>query len=590
MTSKKRIAVVDNEKFKDLNQKKYVQSVCPVNRADTICISIDENENLLIDEETCISCMLCVKAAPHAISVVNLPAELNEIPIHRYGKNMFALYKLPIPKKGQVIGLVGPNGVGKSTVMKILSGNLKPNCDILDKDVEWGEVIKKFKGTELQDYLVNIEKIKLAYKPQDIEKVQRILKGKVKDLLKKIESSSKPANQSIEIMEKVVKDLKIQILLEKQVSDLSGGELQLFSIAATIIKGGDFYFFDEPSSYLDVEQRFKVSQVIRSLAEKSYVIVIEHDLALADYLADQIHVLYGTPGTFGVVSNPYGVRVGINSYLEGYLKEENMKIRRDPIIFSKTPKITTKTNMLFEFEGFEKSFKDFSLKTQKGDMCKGEVIGILGPNGIGKTTFVRMLVGELEADKGKSLDLKLSYKPQRLDLSEEERETTVRNFIENLGSIQRVINLLGVDRFLEREIGSLSGGELQAVFICKALAKDHQILLLDEPSAFLDVEQRLRLAKIIQDWVEEKGISAFVVDHDLQLIDAVSDRVMIFEGKFGIEGAGLRPCSLKEGMNKFLETMGLTFRRDPHTFRPRANKPGSVLDREQKESGKYYYS
>ena len=579
MTSKKRIAVVDNEKFKDLQEKKHVQNVCPVNRSGTECISIDEQGKLWIDEETCISCMLCVKAAPHAVSVVNLPSELKEFPIHRYGKNMFALYKLPIPKKGMVVGLLGQNGIGKSTVIKILSGNQKPNCDLLDREPSWEEIIAKFKGTELQDYLTNIKNIKVAYKPQDVDKIQRALKGKVGELLEKI---------SKEKFRKVVKDLDMERLLEKDIKDLSGGELQLFAIAATIIKGGSLYFFDEPTSYLDVEQRLKVSKVIRSL--EGYVMVIEHDLAIADYLADQVHILYGTPGVFGVVSSPYGVRVGVNAYLEGYLKEENMRFRRESISFSKVARASEKNKKLLEFGAFSKKFPGFSLKTNAGELYKGELVGILGPNGIGKTTFVKMLAGELKPDQGEGLDLKLSYKEQRLELKKDEKSLLVSEFISNLNRVKKVNNLLGVDRFLDREMVSLSGGELQAVFISAALSRDHDILLFDEPSAFLDVEQRLKLVKLLKEWVEEKNIAGFVVDHDLQVIDALSNRVMIFEGEPGKKGVGDAPCEIKDGMNKFLKTLGITFRRDPQTGRPRANKLGSVLDREQKEKGQYYYS
>ncbi len=581
MTSKKRIAVVDNEKFKDLSEKLHVKNVCPVNRSGVDCITIDEKENLWIDEDTCISCMLCVKAAPHAISVVNLPSELEELPIHRYGRNLFALYKLPIPKGGMVVGLMGQNGIGKSTVLKILSGNLKPNCDQFDKEISWEEIIEKFKGTELQDYLSNIETIKIAYKPQNIDKLQETLKGNVGKLLKKIDRGE---------MNKVVEDLKMSHLLERDISDLSGGELQTFAIAATIIKGGNFYFFDEPTSYLDVEQRLRVSKVIRSLTEKHFVVVIEHDLAIADYLADQVHVLYGSPGTFGIVSHPYGVRVGINAYLDGYLKEENVRFRKDEIKFSGVARSSEKNKPLLKFGSFKKKFEGFSLETKPGDLYKGEIIGILGPNGIGKTTFVKMLVGELDTDEGSGLDMKLSYKKQRLDLKEEEKYVLVRDFIPKLSRVKKVNNILGVDKLLERDVGSLSGGELQSVFISSCLSKDHDILLFDEPSAFLDIEQRLRFVKVLREWVESKEIAAFVVDHDLQVLDSLSNRVMIFEGVQGKKGLGNSPSEIRYGMNKFLKSVGVTFRRDPQTGRPRANKLDSVLDREQKEKGEYYYN
>ncbi len=600
MATVKRIAVVDNEQIKDKEEAVAIQNLCPVNRAGVECISVEPKGLLRIDENTCIGCGICVHANPKAISIVNLPGELTEDPIHRYGKNLFALFRLPIPKKGMVVGLVGPNGIGKSTVLNILSGNLKPNKGS-EKNISWGEIIGQFKGTELQVYLENIKDIKVGYKAQNIDLLPKIFSGKVKDVLKKIDKNK--------LFDLVVSDFKIERLLDKNTNELSGGELQLVAVVATILKGGNFYFFDEPSSYLDVEQRLLVAKNIRKLAEgfygnkkeRPFTIVVEHDLAIADYLADQVHILYGSPGVFGVVSKPEAVRVGINSYLEGFIKEDNVRFRQAPIIFSRVAKSPDKTKLLLEFGSFEKSFgkqmevdkvnfvPSFKLKTEKGNLCQGEIIGILGPNGIGKTTFVNMLAGVLKPDKGGTLDMKLSYKPQRLFLEESEKDVDVKEFIGNLALIQNAIHLLKVDKLLDRAVGKLSGGELQAVFICRALSREHEILLLDEPSAFLDVEQRLALAKVLDEWTQSRGVAGFVVDHDLQVIDAVSNRLMVFDGEAAVSGFGHAPEDLKSGMNRFLEKMDVTFRRDKSTHRPRVNKPGSVLDAEQKEKGKYYY-
>ena len=143
---------------------------------------------------------------------------------------------------------------------------------------------------------------------------------------------------------------------------------------------------------------------------------------------------------------------------------------------------------------------------------------------------------------------------------------------------------------MERQLRNLSGGELQSCFIAAALIREHELLLLDEPSAFLDVEQRLRVARLIREHAEGREIPCFVVDHDLQFIDVISDRVMLFSGERGVKGHADPPCPLTEGMNSFLKALGVTFRRDPQTGRPRANKPGSQKDQEQRESGNFYYA
>ncbi|RLI97932.1 MAG: ribosome biogenesis/translation initiation ATPase RLI, partial [Candidatus Aenigmatarchaeota archaeon] len=486
MPRQKRIAVIDREICNPKSCGYYLcQRVCPVNRSGKDCITVsEEDKKPLIDESLCIGCGICVTKCPvNAISVVNLPEKLEENPIHRYGMNGFSLFRLPIPKKGKVTALVGPNGVGKSTVMNILSGNLKPNSGLVGKDADratWGMIIERFKGTELQDYVKSLSEngISSAYKPQHVDLIPKMYKGGVDETLAKMGSK--------ESLDKVVKGLGISEMMSKKISDLSGGELQLFAIAGTIMKKAGFYFFDEPSSYLDVQERLNVAKEIRKLSESAVVIVVEHDLAVADYLADNTHVLYGKPGIFGIVSAPYGVRVGINAFLDGYLKDENVRFRPEPIIFRKQAKETMKSRVFTQFTAFRKTFgSSFSLETEPGELYEGEVIGILGPNAIGKTTFIRMLTGELEPDDGKGSSMEgmtLSYKPQRLVMDKGQETLMVRDFIKAASGKKtfskedkRVMRILKLEKLFEKAMGKLSGGEMQAAFVAAALMKDCDI-------------------------------------------------------------------------------------------------------------------
>jgi ATP-binding cassette subfamily E protein 1 len=622
----KRLAVIDRELCNPKTCGYYLcQRVCPVNRAKKECITVFEtgekaDKKPLIDEVLCIGCGICVHKCPtQAISVVNLPEKLDENPVHRYGRNGFSLFRLPMPKKDMVTALIGPNGVGKSTLMDVLSGNLKPNSGLVGKDeasATWNLIKKRFKGTEIQDYLdmLSESRVKASYKPQHVDLIPKMYKGTVREIIGKMAGKAGSAGKSGKARaDDIVKRLDITEMLDKKISSLSGGELQLFAIAGAFLKDADFYFFDEPSSYLDVHERLKVAREIRGLTERAVVMVVEHDLAVADYLADNVHVLYGKPGVFGIVSVPYGVRVGINTFLEGYLKEENVRFRPEPIVFGKGAKEAMKNKLFTEFPAFSKSFgSSFSLKTEPGELHKGEIIGILGPNAIGKTTFIRMLTGELPPDGGHSdgwemksgnaqstgmEGLSLSYKPQRLVLTKQQEMLMVRDFIKSASGKKiigkgdkRVLRLLKLEKLLERTMKRLSGGEMQAAFIAASLIKDADIMLLDEPSAFLDVEQRLMAARLIRERAEGREIPCFVVDHDLQFIDAISDRVVVFDGEQGVKGRAGAPVGLKDGMNSFLKALGITFRKDPITWRPRANKPGSQKDVEQKEEGEYFYA
>jgi len=578
-----RIAVIQKDKCNPQRCGNYCQKLCPINRKGEQCITI--NQKAAINEELCIGCGICHKCPFEAISIINLPESLKQQPIHQYGKNGFRLFNLPLPQKNKVTGIIGKNGIGKTTAIEILSGILKPNLG--KKQASEQEILEFFKGQELQNHFKNLNRLKVSYKPQKVDQIPKITKGTVKALLTKVDEKNQ--------LEKITKQLEIFNILNHDIDQISGGELQRVAIAATVLKKADIYIFDEPTNYLDIKQRFKIAKFIRSLLnEKTSIIVIEHDLIILDYLSDIIHLMYGQESCYGIVSQPKTTKSGINIYLEGYLKQENIRFRDKKITFQeKTPEKSKKFSTLTTFTEISKKLNSFTLTTEQGEIKQQEIVGILGPNAIGKTTLMKILAGQLKPDSGNLEKIKISYKPQYIkpdqnDLVINLLQKETKEFSSSKYKTL-ILEPLKIQPLFNKDINTLSGGELQRVAIALALSRDSDLILLDEPSAFLDIEERLALSKTIKNFIEQKEISALIVDHDLLFIDYISDRLIIFSGQPAINGHCSSPSQMEEGMNSFLKDAKITLRRDTETKRPRINKPNSVLDRKQKESGKYYY-
>mmetsp|Transcript_22975 Transcript_22975/g.70613 ORF Transcript_22975/g.70613 Transcript_22975/m.70613 type:complete len:679 (-) Transcript_22975:630-2666(-) len=632
-----RIAIVSKNKCKPKKCRQECKRQCPVVRLGKLCIEVAPGSKIAyISEELCIGCGICVKKCPfEAINIINLPKNLETNTTHRYGANTFKLHRLPVPRAGQVLGLVGTNGIGKSSALKIMAGKLKPNLGRFRDPPDWTEILHNFRGSELQNYFTRIleDNLLAIIKPQYVDHIPKAVRGTVGDIIsQKCQRKNK---------KEVANVLDLHQVGDRPVHLLSGGELQRFAIAVCVVQHADVYMFDEPSSYLDVKQRLVAAQVIRSLIDGSmlvasadavssttasphcYVLVVEHDLAVLDYLSDYICCLYGTPGVYGVVTMPFSVREGINVFLAGFVPTENLRFRDEALTFKVSQTAdevgAVERLALHKYPAMKKSMRakdvkdvinQFVLHIEPGTFTDSEIIVLLGENGTGKTTFIRMLAGLLTSDEKESADatgddaksnhfslpaLNVSYKPQKIApkfqgtvrqlLHKKIRETYVHpQFISD------VMKPMKIEHLMEQEVQNLSGGELQRVAMTLALGKPADLYLIDEPSAYLDSEQRILCAKVIKRFIMHSKKTAFIVEHDFIMATYLADRVVVYSGTPAVSAIAATPQSLLTGMNKFLAQLEISFRRDPSNYRPRINKKHSVKDREQKASGQYFFT
>lgn len=548
---KKRIAVIDRELCTREECGYQCIKICPVNRSKKECIKIDEDKYPVINEELCIGCGLCVPKCPvDAIRIINVDYDFKRT-IHSYGVNSFRIYSLPLPKENSVVGFFGKNGIGKTTIINILSKKIIPN---FDKNISsWEEAYNFMSVTERSFFQQNR---KTSIKPQNIEAF-RNSNITVAELLKALNIN-----------------LELGYIYNRKLNQLSGGELQKLLIEIALAQDGELYYIDEPTNFLDVYERLKYALKIKDKLQGKEVIVVDHDIAFLDYIADYVYLFIGEEDVFGFSSEIRSIRNGINEYLSGFLKTENYRFREE-IRFDDYSEGESFNNVIINYSSDKVEVGDFKLNIKAGDIRAGEIIGIVGRNGIGKTTFVKHIINNYSS-------LSLAYKPQYIE--------AIDKYVKDLKINSSLIELFNIKKSLmERKLNELSGGQLQKIYIAHILSMDADLYLLDEPTAYLDIENRIRLAKIIRKYANEKQKAIMIIDHDIMFIDRISHRIIVFEGEPGKEGYASEPNDKIDGMNKFLKLLNITMRRDPETKRPRINKPESVLDREQKLSGKFYF-
>ncbi|VVB98155.1 Cobalamin import ATP-binding protein BtuD [uncultured archaeon] len=577
-----RIAVIDRDLCTRTKCGYVCEKVCPVNRMGKECIVTEEATGYpAISEQLCIGCGICVKKCPMScISIINLKEEIGA-PLYQYGVNSFRIHGMPLPKEG-VTGLIGKNGIGKTTSLRILTKQLRPNFgSTRRKKISDEELMEKFSMEQRRYWEALGKTAKASYKPQNIEQIRDVFDGTALELLTKFDEGRK---------DEAIEKFGLGKILGRKLSQLSGGEMQKLAIAVAYMKNADIYFFDEPTNYLDIAERMRIAVLLKEFGEQKKIMLAEHDLAILDYASDYVYLFWGDENVYGVVSNVKNVRSGINEYLSGFLKDENIKFRDREIVFSKFSEGERKKPVKFAYSAMKKHYKGFGLSCDEGTLRQGEIVGIVGRNALGKSTFVKMLAGVEKPDEGEGGAFKVSYKPQYIKA--EEGVTVEQLFSSkdlNAAVLSDCKRRLDVNRLMLKKLTELSGGELQRVAITLALSTEADLYLLDEPSAFLDIEQRLNLGDLLRSIFTDSGKCAFVVDHDVVFVDAVSSRLIVFDGEQSVKGHAFSPMNKREGMNAFLKLVDVTMRRDKDTNRPRINKPGSVLDREQKETGDYYY-
>ncbi len=488
-------------------------------------------------------------------------------------------------------------------MINILSGSIVPNFGNYDTPGDPQRVIRQFRGSEVQKYYRRLynKKLKVVKKIQNIDKLLESKYGKltVKEFIQ------------ISTDKQVLDHYNLIHLAEQPLNKLSGGELQRVYCCYIIQKQADVYIFDEPTNYLDVSQRIKIAREIRNLvAENKYVIVVDHDITFLDYVSDKICILYGQPGAYGIMSTVYQPGNAINSYFDGFLPMENIRIRRDKFKYNISldqqfdlPEEDLDPSIV-KYPTINIEYPKFKLQAQNGNIYgSGSINVILGRNGTGKSSFIHKLADTL----GYNVSIKPQY-PNLDKLLSKYPRITVQNFIHKFVQANDdtfrhdVLNTINVKHIMDKEVSRLSGGELQKLSIIYCLGKKADIYMIDEPSASLDIHQRINVTRAIKRYIMNTHKIAFIIEHDITmsfiLANNPNSKVIIFkemELDNDIEPEdnaryclASKPQKLAEGMNDFLKDLNITFRKSFNSKRYRINRLNSTKDREQKQEDNYF--
>jgi len=318
-------------------------------------------------------------------------------------------------------------------------------------------------------------------------------------------------------------------------------------------------------------------------------------LVVLEYLSDMVCLCYGQPGHSGVFGLPGECKFMINTFLRGAFSNrghEWNRFRETPLSFE-PPARRGGEGRVVQYPGMIKVFETFSLEVRRGSFSSGEIVVLLGQNGSGKTTFIKMLAGLLKPDGVELQSLRVSIKPQEINVKfcGTVRELIIRK-IETAFSdedfVYEVLKPMLVETLYNKRIRDLSGGELQRLALVLSLGLPADVYLIDEPSAYLDVEQRISAGHVIRNFIVRTQKTAFVVEHDFRLATYLADKIIVYEGEPGVKCVASAPLPLNEGMNSFLKQLDVSIRRDGTTRRPCINKPGSAKDVAQKKVGQFY--
>lgn len=505
---------------------------------------------------------------------------------------------------GDIVGIIGDNGSGKTTILKLIAGILKLNhCAGYPYapvppgyDEGFVKISKATKCSYLEQIpqyennLKVLDVLKLSFKEiyeleekmRELEKDMTSLEGlalnrtleKYSELMQLYEV--KGGYETQEKLSKICSGLKLdENLLNQDFHLLSGGEKTRVLLGKLLVDPSDVLLLDEPTNHLDMDSVEWLEEFIKSY--KGIVIVVSHDRYFLDHITSKIieienkvSMTYNGNYSNYILQKEEELRIQGNKFkeqqktianMEQSIKElrewatkadnnkffkraASMQIKLDKLekidkpIVKKHMNLDIKTgersgNLVIKAYELDKSFEDKVLFHQAELLIQyGERVAMIGPNGCGKSTFIKMLLGELTPECGEVIlgaNVKLAYLPQNVTF-EDEDITVLDYFREDISILlgkarEHLAKFMFYGNNVFKKVKYLSGGERYRLKLSKLLFTDVNLLILDEPTNHLDITSIERIEEALTNF---KG-TIFFVSHDRYFINKIADKVISIE-------------------------------------------------------------
>ncbi|MDO5755642.1 MAG: ABC transporter ATP-binding protein [Tissierellia bacterium] len=425
-------------------------------------------------------------------------------------------------KKGETILLTGMSGSGKSTILKLING-LIPHYE--RAKVEGDIFVAGLRPKEMELFEISKVVSTVFQNP----KTHFFNTDTTLELVFYLENIGVEKAEMERRLDDAVKLFDIEHLLHRSIFELSGGEKQILSIAAAYMSGNDIILFDEPTANLDHIYTKKVGEMLRMLKDRGKTIIIaEHRFYFLKDLVDRVFMMEKGK----LVEEWTG---------DGFFKmsKEEFHTRGLRGIAMETIYATEKFNELeYMILAYDKKFPKHHVTVSNLGFKKGEIIGIIGRNGIGKSTLIKNLIGQ-EKDRisltlhGKALKAKERIKHSYIVMQDVNSELFTESVLSECllnGEKEKALEILtelGLEECLDRHPLSLSGGQKQRLVITTALLQNREILFFDEPTSGMDHYHMEKIAKLLEKIKEDRLI--FIISHDYELLKKISDKILDLE-------------------------------------------------------------